>query len=149
MAMPTDVPVIDLLMGLPRPDPKPSYDFLKPLLRDQESLKMFEFPVEYMFKDVPKTGTHDDYLKYALEEMDKYGVERGLIAVYEDDDLTQQAARRHPDRFIPSCETDPNQGVDAVRHIQRMHDEFGIQHHNVLILLAEKYVGSECGELFD
>jgi predicted TIM-barrel fold metal-dependent hydrolase len=127
MAMPSDVGIIDLMMGIPGPDPKPSYDFMRPLLRDAESLRSFEFPVEYIFKDVPKTATQADYIAYTLEQMDAHGIERALIGVSPDDETSRQALRRHPDRFIPSCGVDPNQGVDALRHIQRMVDEFGIK----------------------
>jgi len=127
MAMPTDVPIIDLMMGIPSPDPKPNYDFMRPLFRDAESLKSFEFPVEYMFKDVPKSATRADYVKYTLEQMDRFGIERALIGVGSDDDASLEALRRHPDRFIPSCNVDPNQGVDALRHLERMHAEFGVK----------------------
>jgi predicted TIM-barrel fold metal-dependent hydrolase len=126
VGMPKDIGIIDLMLGIPSPDPKPAYDFMRPLFRDAESLRSFEFPVEYMFKDVPKTGRREDYIKYTLEEMDKYGIERALIGVSSGDATSAQALRRHPDRFLPSCGVDPNQGVDALRHIQRMHEEFGI-----------------------
>ena len=121
--MPSNVPIIDLMLGIPSPDPKPNYDFMRPLLRDKESLEAFEFPVEYMFKDVPKAGSRDDYIRYTLDEMDKYGIERALIGVDLDDKTSQQALRSHPDRFIASCSVDPNQGVEALRHIQRLHGE--------------------------
>jgi len=127
MGMPTNVPIIDLMLGIPSEDPKPSYGFMRPLFRDRESLESFDFPVEYMFKDVPKSGRRDDYVKYTLDEMDKYGIERGLIGVSERDETSKLALRRHPDRFIPSCSVDPNEGMDAVRHIQRMFEEFGIK----------------------
>ncbi|MEE2677633.1 MAG: amidohydrolase family protein [Myxococcota bacterium] len=126
MPMPTDIKIIDLMLGIPSADAKPSYDFMRPLLRDAESLKSFEFPVEYMFKDVPKAGTRDDYIRYALDEMDTYGIERALIGVGLEDKTGQQALRQHPDRFLPSCGVDPNRGVSALRHIERMHGEFGI-----------------------
>ncbi len=126
-AIPNPIAIIDLMMGIPNPDPKPRYDFMRPLLRDSESLNAFEFPVEYMFKDIPKTANQDDLLKYTLEQMDRFQIERALIGVSADDAITVEALRRHPDRFIPSCNADPNRGVDTVRHIQRMHDEFGIK----------------------
>ena len=54
--MPRNIGVIDLMLGIPSPDPRPGYDFLKPLLRDAQSRESFEFPVEYMFKDVPQSS---------------------------------------------------------------------------------------------
>ena len=41
------------MLGIPSEDAKRSYDFMRPLFRDKQSLESFEFPVEYMFKDVP------------------------------------------------------------------------------------------------
>ena len=127
MGMPQDVRVIDLMMGIPNRDPKPSYDFMRPLFRDRESLEAFDFPVEYMFKDVPQAGTRDDYIAYTLSEMDKYGIERALIGVSPEEKTAPEALRRHPDRFIPSCGADPNRGVEGLRDIVRMHEEFGIR----------------------
>lgn len=127
MSMPKDVPVIDLMMGIPSEDMKRSYDFMRPLFRDKQSLQSFDFPVEYMFKDVPKSTRREDYIKYTLEQMDAHGIERALIGVSRTDETSQRALRQHPDRFIPSCGADPNQGLEAVREIQRMHDEFGVK----------------------
>jgi hypothetical protein len=125
--MPSGIGIIDLMLGIPSPDAKRSYEFLRPLLRDPESLRSFEFPVEYIFKEVPRTGRRDDYVKYTLEQMDQHGIERALIGVDADDATSVLALRRHPDRFLGSCAVDPNQGVGALRHIQRMHEEFGVK----------------------
>jgi predicted TIM-barrel fold metal-dependent hydrolase len=127
MPMPKDVPVIDLMLGIPSEDMKRSYDFMRPLFRDKESLQSFDFPVEYMFRDVPKFTRREDYIKYTLEQMDAHGIERALIGVSRTDETSQRALRQHPDRFIPSCGADPNQGLEAVRDIQRMHEEFGVR----------------------
>ena len=54
MAMPTDIGVIDLMIGFPEADRRHYYDFLRANLRDHESLDEFEFPAQYMFKNVPK-----------------------------------------------------------------------------------------------
>ncbi len=54
MPMPTDIGVIDLMIGFPEADRRHYYDFLRANLRDRESLDEFEFPAQYMFKDVPK-----------------------------------------------------------------------------------------------
>ena len=127
MAFPRDVAAIDLMMGIPNPDPRSGYDFLRPLLRDRESRESLESPVEYMFRDVPKFERREDTLKFTLEQMDRFGIERALIGVSSGDESSQLALRRHPDRFIPSCGTDPNRGMEDVRDIQRMYEEFGIK----------------------
>ena len=54
MAMPTDIGVIDLMIGIPVRDRRHHYEFLRASLRDRESLEEFEFPAQYMFKDVPQ-----------------------------------------------------------------------------------------------
>jgi predicted TIM-barrel fold metal-dependent hydrolase len=126
MPMPRDVPIIDLMLGIPSPDQPRTYDFMRPLLRDKQSLEQFDFPVEYMFKDVPRTGQKGDYIKYTLEEMDKYNIERALIGVSPENETSKLALRQHPDRFIPSGNAEPNQGMEGVRAIQRAYEEFGI-----------------------
>jgi predicted TIM-barrel fold metal-dependent hydrolase len=127
MGMPSGIGIIDLMLGIPSPGAKRNYDFMRPLFRDKETLESFEFPVEYIFKDVPRTERHEDMIKYTLEKMDQHGIERALIGIEADDETGPLALRRHPDRFIGSCGVDPNRGMDALRHIQRMHDEFGVK----------------------
>jgi len=127
MPMPTDIPVIDLMMGIPSDEAKRSYDFMRPLFRDAESLQSFDFPVEYMFKDVPKFSSLGDRIKFTLEKMDAFNIERALIGVSLSDEVSQQALRQHPDRFIPSGSTDPNRGMEDIRDIVRLHEAFGIR----------------------
>ena len=127
MPMPTDIPVIDLMLGIPSEEAKRSYDFMRPLFRDKESLSSFDFPVEYMFKDVPKFTSLGDRIKFTLEKMDAFHIERALIGVSASDEVAKRALREHPDRFIGSCGTEPNAGMADVRNIQRMYDEFGIK----------------------
>jgi len=127
MPMPSGIGIIDLMMGIRSPDAKPSYEFLRPLLRDRESLESFQFPVEYIFKDVPRGKQPADPVHYTLEQMDRHGVERALVPVDPDDEASCRALRKHPDRFLGSCHVDPNHGVDALRRIQRLREEFGIK----------------------
>ncbi len=125
MPMPTDIGIIDLMLGIPSPDQPSTYDFMKPLLRDKQSLEQFEFPVEYMFKDVPKTGQQSDYIKYTLEKMDQHGIERAMIGVSLENETSRLALRQHPDRFLASSHCDPNQGMEGVARLVREHEEFG------------------------
>ncbi|MEE3328720.1 MAG: amidohydrolase family protein [Myxococcota bacterium] len=127
MAMPTDLPIIDLMLGLPSEEAKRSYDFMRPLFRDKQSLESFDFPVEYMFKDVPTFSDLGDRIKYTLEQMDAFNIERALIGVSLTDEVAKTAMRQHPDRFIASCGTEPNNGMDDVRNIVRLHEEFDIK----------------------
>ena len=123
MTMPTDIGVIDLMIGFP--DPKSNLDYLKPLFRDEASRQM-KFPAEYMFKDVPeKAGEGVDPIAVTLAEMDRYNIAMGLIGV--GGDLSKRALRDHPDRFIGSVSVDPNDITGAVRQIRKAYDEFGIK----------------------
>jgi len=71
--------------------------------------------------------SRDERIADALREMDRYGIERALIGVSEEDKTAQRALRRHSDRFFASCQSDPNRGMEDVRRIQRMYEEFGIK----------------------
>ena len=72
MPMPTDIGVIDLMIGFPEADRRHYYDFLRANLRDHESLDEFEFPAQYMFKNVPKVEAQSDPVKGLLDLMDKH-----------------------------------------------------------------------------
>ena len=130
MAMPKDIGIIDTMIGFPHGDMKATYKFITDQTRDAESKEEFEFPAEYMFKDVPdkKLRNVEDPIGVTIREMDLWGIEKGLIGVTtKESNLGAQALERYPDRFIPGCSPDPNRGMDAVRDIVRLHDEYGIR----------------------
>ena len=52
MGMPSDLGIIDTMVGFPSPDRSQVYKFIQPHLRDEES-KSFTMPAAYMFKDIP------------------------------------------------------------------------------------------------
>ena len=89
MTMPTDIPIVDTMISFPHADFS-AYDFIRKQTKDTESNEDFDFPVEYMFKNVPKElyGSSDP-VKATLNEMDKHGVEIGLIGV--GDEVGQKA----------------------------------------------------------
>ena len=117
-----DVGTVDCMISFPASD-FAMYDFIRDQLKDDESTD-FEFPVEYMFKGVPKElyGS-DDPIALTLGEMDKYGIDVGLIGC--EGEVSQKALRDHPDRFVAQSNCDPNDVVGAVRKIRREHEEFG------------------------
>ena len=59
MGMPDDVGIIDTMIGFPHQDMKEVYRFITRQTKDTESKEDFEFPVEYMFKDVPEKDLPD------------------------------------------------------------------------------------------
>jgi hypothetical protein len=126
MPMPTDVPIIDTMMDLPFADLKKVYEFLAPQLRDRDSKEEFEFPVEYMFKDVPKAAVDiDDPVDHTLALMDHYGIEKALIGAAGDNGV--RAVTTHPDRFLPSMSVDPNEGMKAVEQIVKASETVGLK----------------------
>ena len=55
----------------------------------------FDFPVEYMFKDVPKGLPTDDPVSLLLQQMDRFGIEKSMIGVSEDS-AANWRSRRSP-----------------------------------------------------
>jgi predicted TIM-barrel fold metal-dependent hydrolase len=126
MPMPTDVGVIDLMMGIPSGDPKRWYDFLRTQLLDRESREDFEFPAEYMFHDVPKV-TFDDPVTFLVGEMDRHGIAKAMIGVSERNDDGKRALVEFPDRFFGGFEVDPNKGMEGVRELEAAVKELGVK----------------------
>jgi uncharacterized protein len=128
MAMPTNVPIIDTMIGFPMRDVAQTYAFITRQTKDAESKGEFTFPAQYMFKDVPHEyhGTEDP-IAVTLEQMDKYNIEYGMIGVGEEGGDGERAIRQHPDRFIPSLGVDPNDGVDALRAMVKSYETYGIR----------------------
>ena len=124
MVMPANIGIVDTMMDLPFTDVRSTYEFLAPNLRDSESREDFEFPVQYMFKDVPKAET-DDPLEHTLALMDHHGIERALIGAGSENQL--RALRDHPDRFLPSTGVDPNEGMAAVEQMVRTYETIGLK----------------------
>ncbi|MEZ5238717.1 MAG: amidohydrolase family protein [Microthrixaceae bacterium] len=124
MPMPDDVGIVDTMLDLPFSDVASTYEFLAPNLRDRESNEEFEFPVEYMFRDVPKAATEDP-VEHTLALMDHHGIDQALIGAGSEQQL--RALREHPDRFLASIGVDPNDGMDAVRQIEAAHGDVGLR----------------------
>ena len=117
--------VIDTMIGFPK-EGFDQYDFIRRQTKDRESKEDLEFPVEYMFKEVPKDLPSNDPIALTLHEMDRYGIEKGLVGVA--DPTAQLALKRHPDRFIGAgTVSDPNDVIGSVRAIRRDYDEYGIR----------------------
>jgi predicted TIM-barrel fold metal-dependent hydrolase len=128
MTMPTDIGVIDLMLGIPEGSKKGWYEFLREQLHDKESLEDFEFPVQYMFKDVPKDLPQDaDAVAVVLDEMDHHGIEKAMIGVGFGRDVSMRALTEHPDRFFGSYSLDPNKGMDEVRNLVKAYETLGIK----------------------
>jgi predicted TIM-barrel fold metal-dependent hydrolase len=114
--MPTDVGVVDLMIGFPMKDKKAVYENLMRGIRDAETKDSFTFPVEYIFKEVPDEAEADsDPIDVTFAEMDKYGVDKGLFGLNA---MTREARARFPGRVFASLEVDPNDVMGVVRRIR-------------------------------
>ncbi|MGB7869961.1 MAG: amidohydrolase family protein [Mycobacterium sp.] len=125
MAGPVGLPVIDTMIGFPH-EGTAQYDFIRRQTKDRESKESFEFPVEYMFKDVPKGLPTDDPVSLVLQQMDRFGIEKAMIGVSEGS--ATLALKTFPDRFIPSgAIADPNDVMGSVNAIRRDYEQYGIR----------------------
>jgi uncharacterized protein len=125
MPGPVGLPVIDTMIGFPH-EGSAQYDFIRKQTKDRESKEDFEFPVEYMFKDVPQGLSTDDPVSLVLQQMDRFGIEKAMIGVGEES--AQLALKMFPDRFVPSGNIDdPNDVMGSVNAIRREHEQFGIR----------------------
>ncbi|MFZ4432274.1 MAG: amidohydrolase family protein [Microthrixaceae bacterium] len=126
MAMPPGIGIIDTMLDLPFDDLKRVYEFLAPQLRDRDSQEEFDFPVEYMFKDVPKAAQGiDDPVAHTLALMDHYGIDVAMIGA--GGERGARALGDHPDRFVASIGVDPNEGMGAVEQIVRAHETMDLR----------------------
>ena len=125
MAGPVGLPVIDTMIGFPH-EGTAQYDFIRRQTKDRESKESFEFPVEYMFKDVPKDLPTDDPVSLVLQQMDRFGIEKAMIGVSEGS--ATLALKTFPDRFIASgAIADPNDVMGSVNAIRRDYEQYGIR----------------------
>ncbi len=127
MTFPSDIGVIDLMMGIPEGHKKDWYGFLRAGLMDDESKEM-EFPVEYMFKGVPEDIDESaDPVAVVLGEMDHFGIDRAMLGVSFERGTSIRAVEEHPDRFFCSYEVRPNDGMKGVRDLVKAYETLGIK----------------------
>jgi uncharacterized protein len=125
LGIPADLAVIDTMIGLPSVERRDWYVAMAAVLRDQGS-RGFTHPAGYMFKHTPDVLRDADSIDRLLFEMDRFGIEKGLVPVDLSDELHLRALREHPDRLLGSLEVDPNRGVSALRDLQRAVEVHGI-----------------------
>jgi len=125
MTYPTDVGVIDLMIGFPFADKHAVFNFLKQAAKDTESKEGFEFPAEYMFKHVPPAAKEgEDVIDTTFDAMDRLGIAAGLFGL---GDQSIEAAKRHPGRVFFLIEADPNDIMRSIRRIRKAKDEHDLK----------------------
>ena len=126
MVMPKDIGIIDCMLGIPEAEDRSDwYAPFRPLIKDAETLKAFEMPAQYMFKDIPETGKVDDFVAWTVSQMDEFGIEKGLVG-WNDNATSRRAKEAYPDRFFFDLPCDPNGGMEEVARIRRIHEEVGL-----------------------
>jgi uncharacterized protein len=127
MGMPSNIKIIDCMLGIPNNEDRSGwFESFKPLLRDQESRDQFSMPAQYMFKDVPQTGNPGDFVKWTIEQMDKFDIDKAMTG-YNEDETSRRAKEMYPDRFFFELPCDPNKGMEEVARIRRLHAEVGLK----------------------
>lgn len=122
------IKAIDLMMGIPSDeDRRDWYEFMKPLLMDEESRTMMQMPAQFLFKDIPSTGSQEDFIGYVTRQMDAHGVERAMVGFDEHSSVLKAAWTSHRDRFFFDLPVNANLGMDEVRRIKRLHRDYGIK----------------------
>jgi len=122
MPRPSTVGAIDLMMGLPVDDTAKYADLAD--RRDDRSA----FPAGTLFTDRPaRAAEGTDPADALVAEMDRFGIEWGMIPVHPQDAQSVAALRRHPDRLVGSFRVDPAAGMDGVRALVRAHQELGVK----------------------
>ncbi len=123
MTRPTDIPVIDTLIGFRRTRDTPPVASLRP--SDQGK----RHPAEYMFRAIPDKRAEgvgeEDAVEETRDAMRKHNIAVGLIGV--DDAASRYALQTYPDEFVGGTGADANEGMEAVRKIKRAHDEHGVR----------------------
>ncbi len=126
MGMPTDIGIVDLGIGFPFQSieaKRATYDFFRANLKDAQSAKEYEFPVEYMFKGVPDViGPDEDPVAWVVAKMDEFGIAMAMSGLSEN---SMRAKAEYPGRFHLSMSVSPHDGVDGLRKMEsakREHD---------------------------
>ncbi len=128
MGYPKNIKIIDTMLGIPtHADRSGWYDSFKPLLNDQQSRDMFKMPAQYMFKDIPEASSNvSDFVKWTVDQMDKHNIEKAMVG-FNDDDTSVKAAQQYGDRFFFDVPCNPNNGMDEVRRVKRLHEQYGVK----------------------
>ena len=126
MAIPGGIRIIDCMLGIPEAEERGDwYSAFRPLLKDAQSLGQFAMPAQYMFKDIPQTGKADDFVAWTVGEMDRFSIDKALVG-WNDNATSRRAKERYPERFFFDLPCNPNNGMEEVRRIKRIHAEAGL-----------------------
>src|SRR4051812_41882788 len=98
--MPSDVSVIDLMIGVPHADRSTWHEDFRGLIRDEGSREELRHGAGYMYKELPDFPVDGAFPDFLVANMDRHGVERALIPVTPREPIGRAALRDHPTRFL-------------------------------------------------
>jgi predicted TIM-barrel fold metal-dependent hydrolase len=123
VTFPADIGIIDLMLGVPSKREQWASDF-GALVRDRASRDL-RHGAGYMFKDLPEVDGTVDYIDFLIAEMDRWGIEKGVLPVADGDAWGRRAVEQHPHRLYGFFIVDPNKGMEGVRALVHAVTELG------------------------
>ena len=130
MVMPKDVELVDTMVGFPHADMQAAYRFITRQTKDEESKFEFEFPVEYIFKDVPRQGPQGIVRTpsgVTLREMDLWGIERAWSAPTTRPALGAEALQAVPRPVHSVGVRRPQRGMEGIRRLVQKYETYGLR----------------------
>jgi len=114
-----NVGVIDTLMSVPAEMTGSGYSFLDGMMQGAHKKDTKKgHPADYLFKEVPKSEKGEEGAQFVLGEMDKHGVDMGVIDATDPEGVGSRTIGKYPNRFVGTVQLDPNRGMDAVRLLE-------------------------------
>ena len=123
MAMPSDVGIVDLMFTTPI-DRGAWHQSFGNLVKDDDS-KTHGHAAGYLFSDLPEVDGAVDFVAYLIAEMDRWGIDKGLLPVAFGDEWGTRGVAEHPDRLYGVYLVDPNHGMLGVADLRRAVGELG------------------------
>jgi len=126
MSFPSEPRAFDTMLGVPS-NRGAWQEAFGSLVRDAGSGGLAH-PAGYMFKDLPEVDGEEPFDAFMISEMDRWGVESGLLPVtFAADDLGRDAVQKHPGRLHGSFAVDPKNGMDELRALERAVAVLGVR----------------------
>jgi predicted TIM-barrel fold metal-dependent hydrolase len=116
---------VDTMVTLPQPKTVERYAMVQGSL-GQNAGDPTVSPVAYLFRDAPTLPEGADPIDHTLAEMDRFDIEHSVVDIGLDPSA-RLALEKHPDRFIGITSTNPHEGMDGIRALERAHRELGVR----------------------